>query len=122
MQGSGYTFNLNNLVFGDGTSINDLAYISLTPFPYDFLRTLHQEVPHASTEKMYVLNEAFENGWTAFCGFKVCTAKHIMVDNWSNGWVFKDGVVPSNIKIVFIPQFLQYLGFLVFPLTFILIS
>jgi hypothetical protein len=38
---------------------------------------------------------------------------HILVNNWSNGWVLgKDSAQESKIVIIFWPQYLEYLGFL----------
>lgn len=48
---------------------------------------------------------------------------HVKVNNWENGWEVKS-IDPSNsIAIVYLPQYLQYLGFfmLLIPLFYILI-
>jgi len=61
------------------------------------------------------VDQAFENGWVAWCGFKPCQAEHVLVNNWANGWVFNhDGAISSssqNVLIFFWPQILEYLGF-----------
>jgi hypothetical protein len=119
--GRGYTVNLSNLVFGEGESVNDLKYIALTPIPYNFFRSIHQEPRSSAGENLYVLNEAYEVGWVAFCGYLPCRADHVMVNNWSNGWIFSLEV-PSNIRVLFLPQLLQYLGFALLPLVFIRIK
>ncbi len=116
--GKGYTVNISNLVFGEGKSVNDLKYIALTPISYSFFRSLHKEPTKSVGEKLLVLNEAYEKGWTVFCGYKLCDAQHTSVNNWSNGWIFKNGDVPLNARILFVPQLLQYLGFALFPLAF----
>jgi hypothetical protein len=109
--GSGYTLNISNLVFGDGISINDLQYISLTPVPYMYMRTAHTPLAKNSHDKVFVLYEAFERGWVLFCGLKPCDAKHVMVNNWANGWIFEGGQIPDNVRVYFWPQVLQYVGF-----------
>ncbi|RJR27962.1 hypothetical protein C4561_00435 [candidate division WWE3 bacterium] len=120
-EGSGYTVNFSNIVFGEGTSINELEYISLTPFPYNLLRNLHEEVPRASGQKLLVLNQAYEDGWTAMCGFFPCKAQHSIVNNWSNGWIFETGNVPEDVKIIFWPQLLEYFGLVLTAGSLILI-
>ncbi|OGC77044.1 hypothetical protein A2619_01435 [candidate division WWE3 bacterium RIFOXYD1_FULL_39_9] len=120
--GSGYTVNFSNTVFGEGVSINELEYISLTPFPYSLLRNLHEKVPTAHGEKLLVYNQAYEPGWTAFCGITPCKAQHSMGNNWSNGWIFEDGAVPANVRVVFLPQLLEYLGFVLTVGAFLLVK
>lgn len=77
------------------------------------------------------LNESFEAGFKAYyvdCGSSLSCAiktflapfysspvnQHILVDNWANGWVINspDTSDPNaKIAIVFLPQYLEYLGF-----------
>ncbi len=88
--GRGYTVNISNLTFGGSVSVNDLEYISLTPFPYNFVKNLHRELEQVKGNKqLLVFNQAFESGFVAFCGFRLCPAEHVMVNNWANGWVFE---------------------------------
>ncbi|NMB69809.1 hypothetical protein GYA27_01225 [candidate division WWE3 bacterium] len=119
-KGSGYTVNISNLIFGSGISINELEYIALTPFPYDFIRNVHNDVPFNGNEKLLIYNQAYESGWVALCGFKPCNAKHVMVNNWSNGWIFPGEFDQSNVKIFFWPQILEYIGFILVAVSFVL--
>lgn len=113
-EGRGYTVNFSNLVFGDSVSINDLEYVALTPFPYDLVRGIHR--PLQMGENLLVYNQAYEKGWTAFCGLLPCRAEHVVVNNWANGWVFDNPAVfpgeANQVKVVFWPQILEYLGLL----------
>ncbi|MBU1132879.1 hypothetical protein KKG08_01255 [Patescibacteria group bacterium] len=112
-KGKGYTINLSNTVFGEETSINELEYISLVPISYDLITSLKSSLPsseNSEVQKLFVLNEAYDIGWLAFCGNNLCNARHVEVNNWSNGWVF-DGDIPDNVKIIFWPQYLQYFGY-----------
>lgn len=58
-------------------------------------------------------DQAYDNGWVAWCGIKPCQAEHVLVNNWANGWVF-DSTADTGTKkitIIFWPQVLEYLGF-----------
>lgn len=118
-KGKGYTVNISNMVFGSGVSENDLEYISLTPFPYTFLRNVHNDVPGSDGENLLVYNQAFEPGWIALCGGKICDAPHVLVNNWANGWIFPNNYDTNDVKVVFLPQALQYIGFILFIGAFI---
>jgi len=114
-EGRGYTVNISNLTFGGSVSVNDLEYLALTPFPYDFIRTLHKELDLGKPGSLVVYNQAFDRGFVAFCGLLPCPAEHVVVNNWANGWVFgglADEVVEvGSVVVVFLPQLLEYFGF-----------
>jgi hypothetical protein len=107
--GTGYTVNASNLIFGTSVSINDLEYVALVPFPYNLVKSIHK--PLATGTGLLVYDQAFENGWVAFCGMVPCRANHVLVNNWANGWVFDDGVPVKSATVIFWPQILEYLGF-----------
>jgi hypothetical protein len=110
--GFGYTVNFSNVTFGDETSSNELYYLGLTQIPYDYLKSLHRDVApfQVNDKKLLVYNQAYEKGWIALCGSNLCNAKHVMVNNWSNGWVFEKDFDVSQVKVVFWPQILEYFG------------
>jgi len=113
-KGFGYTINLRNLVFGDTDSENHLRRVSFTPVPYRAFNSVYVEKPSdlkVSDRTLVVYNESSEPGWLAFCGLRPCSAEHVKVNNWSNGWVFDDPVLLENVTVVFWPQILEYLGF-----------
>jgi len=83
-----------------------------------------------STPSVISLNNSYEPGFRAYytdcfegisCGFKAFFApffgkeikNHVLVDNWANGWI----VNGNNIAIIFIPQYLEYLGFVLILFT-----
>ena len=109
----GYTVNFSNLVFGSDYTENQLESVRLSPIPYNYLRSFHTGVLPDTGEQLVVLNEAYEKGWAAFCGLKPCNARHVTVNNWSNGWVFKAKIDSSGIKFIFLPELLEYLGLLI---------
>jgi len=39
---------------------------------------------------------------------------HLLVNNWENGWRLPPSIIshqPSTITIIYLPQYLEYLGF-----------
>jgi len=111
-EGRAYTVNISNLTFGGSVSVNDLEYLALTPFPYDFIKTLHKERDLGKLGSLVVYNQAFDRGFVAFCGLLPCPAEHVVVNNWANGWVFGGLADANSVVILFWPQLLEYLGFL----------
>lgn len=114
----GYTINVSNLSFGDSVSINELEYINLTPVPYEYIRSVHIEPNSSESDtKLVVLNEAYEKGWALFCGVKPCDGEHVLVNDWSNGWVIDKEV--DGYKPIYIPETLEYIGFMLGIVTLI---
>jgi hypothetical protein len=107
--------------------------------------------PPPPTHYLIVLNQAFEKNWKAYfsetCNVKSITCKiknifnlffpfifgkeikeHVLVNNWANGFI-----LPSNTKlltsntnkfniiIVFLPQYLEFLGFLMMGVGFLIV-
>ena len=112
-QSTTYSLNLTSLVFGEeGKSRNEISYISFTPIPYKALKHLSTFMGESKVNTL-VLNEAYNAGWLALCGVRICPAEHVLVSNWANGWVFENADIPASVKIVFWPQILQYFGYIV---------
>lgn len=81
-----------------------------------------------------VLNQAYEKNWKAYAvkntGYGIWNSiaqifpflfgqelkEHVLVNNWANGWNISSGV---NIVIVFLPQYLEFIGFGLLTLAFI---
>ncbi len=105
---NGYVVNISNVSFGGMVSENELEYIWLTPVSYDLVKRLRSGHPEEKT--VFVYNEAFEKGWQALCGFRLCDAEHVRVNGWANGWIFDDESVGVT-KVFFWPQLLEYVGF-----------
>ena len=108
----GYTLNISNLTFGESVGVNDLEYLALTPVPYDLLREVHNEPTANSSQTLITNNQALEVGWRAMCGLWTCKAQHVEVNNWANGWLFEGDVDVEDVRIVYQPQFLEYIGFI----------
>jgi hypothetical protein len=122
--GFGYTVNFSNITFGDETSSNELSYLALTQIPYDYLKSLHRDPTNSLVDdkRLLIYNQAYEKGWVALCGLKVCNGRHVMVNNWSNGWVFEKDFDVSIVKVVFWPQLLEYLGMILCIGSFICVA
>ena len=84
----------------------------------------------------FVLSQSFDKGWNAYVVnpktpsflaplFGKHLTSHIEVNNWENGWEVKNTDLPkgSEIVIVYLPQYLQYLGFVlgILPFFFLLL-
>lgn len=76
-------------------------------------------------DPVLVLAQAYHTGWKAYVTdsdsslleahlpplFGEEIKNHVLVNNWANGWIMdRDG----EIVIVFLPQYLEYIGFLLF--------
>jgi hypothetical protein len=95
-----------------------------------------------SAVKTIVLNQAYQPGWKAYMLkdqksnlkdqiqrafpsiFGEEIKDHVIVNNWANGWIINDGLTtndqrPTTIAIVYLPQYLEYLGFSLLAITFI---
>ena len=110
--GTGYTLNLSNFTFGNDVGKNELSYLALAPLDDVLLKGAHVNIEPTSDRTLLVYNQAYENGWVAVCGAKLCNAEHVKVDNWANGWVFKGDYNLDDVKIVFWPQLLEWVGFI----------
>ncbi|MEK7097154.1 MAG: hypothetical protein AAB859_02435, partial [Patescibacteria group bacterium] len=88
---------------------------------------LPSNIPDGST---IVFNQAFEKNWKAYYIketnfltkyfsfiFGQEIKEHVLVNNWANGWKVEGGLV----TIIFWPQYLEFLGFGLLILAFVLI-
>ena len=150
--GLGYTLHFDNISIGQAKATNDLGKITVNLIPFDFLASLKLvppkqgnnnyskdnlditdfEVSHPNpsfykvkinnldnTEPfLLTLSQSFEKGWIASQG------KHVLVNNWANGWLIDSPSEEKSQEIIifFWPQLLEYLGFLLIPVSFILVK
>jgi len=68
---------------------------------------------------LLILSQGYNNGWIAYQnGEKL---EHVKVNSWANGWVVPQTTTPSNITIIFWPQYLEYLGFMLLGVTLLIL-
>lgn len=81
-----------------------------------------------------VLSQSYDKGWKAYGiatnNWPLVTSiktflpfifgeevkEHVLVNNWSNGWILDNSnfqLLSSNIVIIYLPQYLEYLGFVI---------
>ncbi|MGA2967631.1 MAG: hypothetical protein ABSD69_00450 [Candidatus Levyibacteriota bacterium] len=80
-----------------------------------------------------ILSQSFNPGWKAYAinslnfwsenfpflfGNEV--KNHVLVNNWENGWILSNKE-QSNLVIVYLPQYLEYLGFIILLLPIIVV-
>lgn len=142
--GIGYSLHVDNISIGNKIVKNILSEIEIVRIPYDFIKgitiskpfntyptNVELEVKHPN-ESLYeievnnktgqpftlVLGQSYDTGWRMFGpGFKEVKT-HIKVNNWANGWEIESG----KYTIVYVPQVLQFLGFIGLALTLITLT
>jgi hypothetical protein len=80
--------------------------------------------------KTLILNQSFNPGWhaymipendaiTALFPFIIGRElpNHVIINNWANGWEIPPGT--STIVIFFLPQLLEWIGFILLPIPFL---
>ena len=113
-----YSIEFSNISFDENETINEINHISITPISYHKIKDAHSNVETSKDSRLLVFSEAYDNGWVAMCGKKLCNYKHVLVNSWANGWVV-DGEMLEDVRIMFWPQYLQYLGFFLVLTVFI---
>jgi hypothetical protein len=95
----------------------------------------YYEIKGITEEKTLILSQSYDKGWHAyalnsenllnklfpFIGGKELK-NHVLVNNWENGWVLDSKFDKNNkIIIVYLPQYLQFIGFAGFFVAIVLI-
>ncbi len=132
---SGIKLVKKGVVLAQNDDKKPLDYKKITPFIYQI--NLKGE-----TGGYLTLAQAYEEGWRAYkiTNFQVPIFNflkayfpfifgqelkdHSFVNNWANGWALRQGFgTPgaNQIIIIFLPQYLEFLGFLVLIASFIVI-
>lgn len=142
--GIGYGLIFNNFSIGNKTTINEVSQIMIYKIPYQFLTQMKlvNPITASSNQNISLLtnSQSFNSGWKAY---EVTSAKrqvikwvqgvfpflfgkelneHVLVNNWANGWVMPESSLilnHSSLIIIFWPQYLEYLGFVILIGTFV---
>ncbi|MEK7177688.1 MAG: hypothetical protein AAB705_02585 [Patescibacteria group bacterium] len=112
---------------GFNNKIEQKIPLNFTDFGFVKIINLPSNIPDGST---IVFNQAFEKNWKAYYIketnfltkyfsfiFGQEIKEHVLVNNWANGWKVEGGLV----TIIFWPQYLEFLGFGLLILAFVLI-
>lgn len=134
----GINFIFNNTSFALKNQ-NIIDQIVLYPVPIDQKNTFpslsrqylnsvysifYYKVNLKSLSSTLVLPQSYDSGWLAFYlndNNKIKILPHYQIDNWANGWNIQN-IQNKNIYILFWPQLLEFLGFilLLWPLFLLL--
>ncbi len=126
--GAGYSYHFQNTAIGNQTAVNELKSIKSNIVPYDFLSgiVLINKNSKKTDSRILTYYQSFDSGWRAYevksnnklkKQFPVIFGKkldnHILVNNWANGWIYDPkSTNPNSTIIVYLPQYLQYLGYI----------
>lgn len=141
--GVGFDVYFNNFAITKSPSINDIKSIRVTPFPYTQLSQIEEYNTKSDSKNVDVIafSQSFDKGWKAYevkntnwlnttlpFLFGNELKEHVLVNNWTNGWVLDDqrpmtedsplGEASKRLVIIFWPQYLEYLGLVVLIGTF----
>lgn len=117
--GLGYSLYFDSLSEGRETVVNDLYEVSVYEIPYNSLKS-EKIYNNQSFEnkKIYYFSQSYHPGWIAFSNGKLLP--HVLVNNWANGWIIPEDQQNNaqTIKIIFWPQYLEFLGFILLVVSF----
>lgn len=117
-----YNF-LKNLRIEDQTSATK-SYDSSSSFSVDHPNETFYKISGNFKKNNYlILSQGFDNGWKAYevdnnplsslfpFVFGKQIKNHVLVNNWENGWILDNPSKPEII-LIFLPQYLEYFGFI----------
>lgn len=130
---TGFTIDINNFAISGTESINDLYSIQVTPFPYTWLTSLPSG-QQLKNKRITIYPYSYDPGWKAYEvkdinfwteNFPFLFGKeiknHVKVNGWENGWLSGNYTLDVNrysLIIIFLPQYLEYFGFVLLIGTF----
>ncbi len=135
----GYDVIINSIGIKKSLSINSLKSIQFIPLPYDFSQVKYSSYDKKPKADL-IMPQSYEKGWKAYgiqnSEFRIQNwfnnalpfifgkeiKNHILVNGWANGWIIdgsgmkqpaspQGGFNNERIVIIFLPQYLEYLGF-----------
>jgi len=131
----GFDININSLGIKGTPSVNDLRSIEIIPIPYSWMsqiKNFNKDIK--LKDNVLTFSYSFDPGWKAYevqnsnflslylpFFFGKELKNHVLVNNWENGWLLENShlsSVNSRLVIVFWPQYLEYLGFIILFGTF----
>lgn len=133
--GLGYSLNFLNISIGNTETINGIKNISIYRIPFYFLthiELLNPDRKQSNNDSIFALYQSYNSDWKAYQVedknllssalpfiFGKELKNHVLVNNWANGWALNSSFIPnhSSLYIVYLPQYLEYLGFLILLLV-----
>jgi hypothetical protein len=119
----GYTVFFNNISEGQEVVTNTLKEVTAYQIPYYFLKNLKLINPNKiEKSSIFYLSQSFHPGWIAIADGKIL--EHVKVNNWANGWLLNEQLTTNHqspVTIIFWPQYLEYLGFALLIIAFLII-
>ncbi len=116
----GFGLSIDNISYGDYNAINELAQLKIVSIPQDLTAekaVLPLPSPPSSFGKYFVLRQSYHPGWIAYQDGKKLK-NHVLVNNWANGWELEG---EGAVTVVFWPQYLEFVGFGLLVISFLLI-
>jgi len=105
------------------------------PNPSYYDVTFNKPTAYNQQPATLILSQSFHPGWTAYAipensrlagifpfllGRKL--ENHVLVNNWANGWQLDSlGNQPTTIVLFFLPQLLEWFGFILMPVPFLML-
>ncbi|MFA5770067.1 MAG: hypothetical protein WC894_01065 [Patescibacteria group bacterium] len=138
----------NNNSFNHSPSIMDIKDISIYPFPFNLISNINFSKPdllqpeninnisldvkknsisnykvtfnNVDQPSTLIFSQAYDDGWIVISDWKILP--HIVVNNWANGWKINNEAMNQlnngTITIIFWPQYLEFLGFVLLAISF----
>lgn len=124
------------------TAIPQATTLSVTDYTVSHPTATNYTIttPKTTENTTLVLSQAYSSGWKAYriqnaesrimnmfpFLFGKELKEHVMINNWANGWKLADSQEQGakseeTIIIVFLPQYFQYVGFILLPIPLILL-
>lgn len=138
-EGIGYELGIDNISFGNYESVNQLKEVLLIPVSEEIFSEYRNQNASDTTDvtRIFALNTSFHEGWKAYSVkretynvkriinqlfpfvFGTELKKHVLVNNWANGWKTTCNAerVTCSVVTIFLPQYLEYIGFFILGLT-----
>jgi len=116
-----YLLQLNSLSYAGIVSASLVEQILVKPIFLDRLAMFSNQQSEFR-KKVLILSQAFDPGWHAYLNGRELK-HHVLVNNWANGWIVPEGECAKGgdcqVKIIFWPQYLEFIGFGLLILAFV---
>lgn len=78
----------------------------------------------SETTQTLILSQSYDAGWIAFTKTPIFpyikpAGRHVLINNWANGWTLSPKETEETIYLLFWPQLLEFLGFALLPFAFL---